>query len=216
MKFSHYTLIFCVCCFVMYALSSCRYTPSPDITEQYLEIIKFNQPEFKDYIMVVSDGENCGNLWGVRRYDNIRSICPDSSLYGRSPYLELNDDWLLINWKWGGMYYYKKDALVKYKWCDTIYPIHASWQDSELYACRPISEVYFLPPSNVEVYNGDTTEHNFSEYARLYNQYDSTMEKHKLQLWAIAYVDSIYMDFAVTLNKMMSDGDLEKYGHYSF
>lgn len=72
-------------------------------------VVKFTNPEYKNYIYTEKYGDNgyhfrCGH----------RTVC-DDFIAGKCPYIEIGDDYYLVDWKWPWQTY-SSDVLLKLPW----------------------------------------------------------------------------------------------------
>lgn len=200
--------VFFLCLFVACNGEENSIDPTPTLT-----LIKFSNPVYKEYVMVTTD-RDCGSLWGVRRYDSTPS---DSfaDLYGKYPYCDLTDNWLLLDWKWDGMYYQDMDAIVHQKWTENPYPFASAWPDSALYVCRPVAEVYYVDLVSAVTYKGDTIKHPIWRTPFFDRHQLSDSATYERDLQKMYYIDSAYTDLVPVLNQMIVNDELHKYGkHY--
>ena len=110
----------------------------PDPGLGYIEIIKLEQPEFKENIMVYAPG-NEENELAVSVFNSYFCISQEiEPICGTSPYIELPDDYLLLNWRWKRIFDYiiNEEAIVSDLWSE-LEDIHQTWLAERKNVCEP-------------------------------------------------------------------------------
>ena len=195
---------------------SCK-EPSPSYIPpvETIVVVKFKKTEYKDYVLVNVVDLNKGDSISMTEY-NSDFILPTSAvnLYGTSPYIELTNGYLLVDWKWYNFVSSSKQAIVKTKWVD-LTDIHACWPLSEVYIEHPIEQYCVIPIGSLEIRcDGDfhwadidisTTPITESQW----NAY-SESEKNDLQT-LISHNDQAFAQYAEILNHMIANGEMEKF-----
>ena len=101
--------------FVLCLSFACSHSaPVPDPGLGYIEIIKLEQPEYKENIMVYAP-ENEENALAVSVFNSYFCISQEiEPICGTLPYIELPDDYLLLNWRWKRIFDYiiNEEAIV--------------------------------------------------------------------------------------------------------
>ena len=124
---------------VAFGMSSCE-QEKMDVANPYVTIVKFKQPEYKNYICAhYKDGDSLMTI-------NVEAhICMDAvGKAGYSPYWELPDGWLLVDWKWGPLIIYAKEHVVLngLTWETIEYPItqqHLTWPAATPHILNPVA-----------------------------------------------------------------------------
>jgi len=190
---------------------SCTYPVGPGLPpEPSVEIIKFKRPEYKDYIMTSSMSKTARAL----KMATSGFVLPDTvlNLYGQSPYIELVDNYLLIDWKWGRIYYNNNDGIIKEKWTE-LKDIKTVWPLDQLYVDYPVAEAYYVYVDKIKEYNGGYLEHD--EVAPFMRVEDATPLFEEQKEWVMYWLeetDSAFIEYAEILSRMINEGKLEKYG----
>ena len=124
----------------VFCLSSCEHE-NMDIDRPYVTIVKFKQPEYKNYICAhYCEGDSLMTI------DALDHICMDAvGKAGYSPYWELPDNWLLVDWKWGHLIIYVKEQVLlnELTWESIEYPItqqHLTWPVSTPHIVHPVAD----------------------------------------------------------------------------
>lgn len=188
--------------------------PIPDMW-----IIKFEKPEYKDYIMTLSPRPE-DTLTVPYAGDFVLPLSVEN-LYGQSPYIELSEDYLLVDWHWKNMFILRKEAIIKEKWENFRYtpneqrwPV-AQWPIDMLYVDRPVVECYTIEPNQIEQYlHGD--DHPTRKLAHVYASESDwagyTEEQKEETLKNVAWNDSLYVRYTPVLCRMIEEGKLDDYG----
>ena len=206
---------------IVLSTTACKDEPFRDLApkERSLEIIKFKQPEYKEFVMTMfSKSNETDELPFAGEF-----ILPPSlaNYSGQSPYIELSDGYLLINWRWERMYYPGEEAIIDLKWKDATYPSYdgdswpvASWPKERLLADSPVAEYYVTSSQQMEKYlHGENSTHQSVHIIRIsekdWAEYDDFWKKEMLQ--RIAHNDSLYEVYPPVLCRMIEEGKLDKY-----
>ncbi len=182
------------------------YVPSPGY---HAAVIKFDKPEYKEHIMVYADGFS----EGTTRLCAERFALPDSVIHicGKSPYIELPQDYLLIDWKWDRIYYQNNEAIIHEKWSE-LKTADDKWPIEDIYVTYPVKEAYYLDIEDMKAYNGGTLEYDsirgvggtVSESA--WAKYSD--EEKEQRLIRKNMLDSAQAYFAEVISNMIQDGKL--------
>ena len=204
---------------VMLCLVSCErnWENSPPPLRVYILIIKFKQPEYKDYIMShFSTKADCD--LGPAIYP--RFLPPSVlNLYGQSPYIELADGYLLFDWKWEQAYYY--GAIINEKWTE-LTTRNICWPIEKLYVARPVAEIYNISADKIKEYNSGYLEHDTSVSYLVFPYSEQRWKNLKKQekkrvLSQTKEIDEAFIEYAEVLSRMINEGKLDEYGtKYSF
>lgn len=179
--------------------------------EIVVQIIKFKQPEHKDYILThFSTRENCG-LSPVMECISFPDL--NVSPYRQSPYIELADDYLLLDWKSTIMW--DTRAIINEKWTEWI-DDNTCWNTENLYIEYPVAELYHIEQSKIKKYNNEYLENSeINSLAGFYFQKDwaclTNQQKDYLKKW-FDNADNAYVEYTEILTRMISEGKLDEYG----
>lgn len=211
-------------------LLSCHPDPAPVppliYTEHPLKIIKFADPTYKNHVMVFAPKSEDTYLRITNR-DNQSIFCMPVEVEnpcGQSPYIELLDDYLLVDWRWQYVfdeivYRPQNEALIVEQWTDLDILYH-HWSLNDLYVTHPIQEHYVIKLDTLVAYNGKL-EHPFVIEGMgmnlLYKEWSNfPQEKKDYFLKWYPNMDNSYEEYAEVLNKMIQGGVLEEYAFYKF
>ena len=118
-------------------------------------VIKFKHPEYKDYILAnYFKGEDF--IFGMR-YN--RCIDPIGQA-GFSPYWELPDDWLLVDWKWfsfpydAGLVLLNELTWDKFEIDATNISGIPKWPLTEPHIIQPVEKIYYINARHLEEFSG--------------------------------------------------------------
>jgi hypothetical protein len=184
----------------------------PPLQIDGVQIIKFNEAEYKDYILTCfSTREDC-----ALRMVSSKFFLPPSvlNLYGQSPYIQLADDYLLIDWKWRNVYWEDNEAVINKKWTELkdrsiCFPIE------DLYVSYPVNEHYFIAFDKIKEYNSGYLEHTITTYVDDFYAEEnwlclSKQTKTNVLDWT-EETNKAYIECAEILNRMIQDGKLGEY-----
>ena len=192
-----------------YPNDDCCLPPKPAV-----EIIKFKKSEYKDYIMVGSPEETSTLLTLNTYYFAVPSSV--FNLYGQSPYIDLMDDYLLIDWKWNRIFYQNNDAIITEKWAE-LKDLNTTYSLEKLYVNHPVAEYYWVEIDKIKECNGGYLEHDSvtpfwrTEYvARDWEKFPE-VEKEAIIYWA-EKTDRAFVEYTEILLRIISEGKLNQFG----
>lgn len=186
-------------------------TPEPGVGAI---IIKFDKPEYKEHIMVYANGFG----EGTTRLCSERLVLPDSVIHlcGKSPYIELPNDYLLVDWKWGRIYYSNNEAIINAKW-EELKDVDTRWAKSEILVKHPVAEAYWVSREAMRDYNNGFLKYEDTDSMLIRpiswsisdESWASFSDEHKAdRLRYIALCDSAQAEFADILSRMISNNAL--------
>lgn len=192
-------------------------TPRDIAPEYHVTVIKFHEPEYKEYIMTVYAGG--GSTGMSMEY----LIVPDSVIHlcGTSPYIELPDNYLMTDWKWGRVYYQNNEAIINHKW-NELESIYTQWDESELYVRYPVAKAYAIPLSFLREYNNGVkydidvdTCYDCKRWSYLrtgdYSEMEwsiLTPERRTEILQHVNYGDTVQGEYVEILTRVIEEGNL--------
>lgn len=185
----------------------------PPLQIRGLHIIKFNEVEYKDYILTCfSTREDCTFAMVESDFFLPSSVL---NLYGQSPYIQLADDYLLIDWKWRNIYWENNEAVINKKWTE-LKDRSICFSIEDLYASYPVNEYYFIEFDKIKEYNGGYLEHTITTSADEFYAEEtwsclSKQIKANVLDWA-EETNKGYIEYAEILNRMINEGKLDEYG----
>ena len=173
-------------------------------------VMKFKQPEYKDYILANHfEGEDFISAMRFNRYE--RPV----GKAGDSPYWELSNDWLLVDWKWGTFPYNAGlTLLTELTWdqfeVDSTNISHIPrWSLSEPHLMYPVRKIYYISLVNLKGYSGALYDVQLIEY--LWGAPDSILIKDTTYDYEnnhIEIMDSIWTILQRDLSVENENGDL--------
>lgn len=178
-------------------------------------IIKFHKSEYKEHVMVYA--------LDPAKYSTT-SLCtdhiclPDSIIHicGKSPYIELPDDYLLIDWKWKRLYYQNNEAIINTKWSD-LKDEHTRFPTSEIIVMYPVAEFYHFSISTLREYNNgylesdDPNSYNGDPACPCYTDDDWNRLSPEHEMRVLKYAeqyDNAQIEYAEILKRMIEEGNL--------
>ena len=117
-------------------------------------VMKFKQPEYKNYVLA-----NC--MEGDEYIGLLRNNTCDESVIcsGASPYWNLQEEWLLVDWRWENFPYDAGLTLLTEqtweKWmADTILTSRKipAWFISKPHVLQPVEKILYIKPANLAKY----------------------------------------------------------------
>lgn len=203
MKTKHFFVVAYILCAL--CIIGCNRQPFTNPYMNYVTVIKLDKPEYKQYVLAPENGyEGCAGFYGEA------NIFGDGAL----PYWELQDDYLLIDWRWYMFPRYQTTyylifepwtAQNSYAWSDGN-----TWRlDTCQYIKDPIERRYDIDMTKVNEYLGT---------AELYQEaYGETHGMHLIdtKLWEefraqTTHMDSVWAYTQDQLNTIIEHGELKK------
>lgn len=199
-----------ILCIISCSEDSANYAlaPKPGVC-----VIKFKQPEYKNYIMTYSLTKDRKVLTlATTHFAFPASVI---NMYGQSPYVELSDNYLLIDWKWGRIYYPNNEAIINEKWTE-FKDIDTKWPVEKLYINRPVEKYYYVYTDKIKEYNEGYLKYDSLFFLRgldFSEEYWRFSDEEKEWMMNEAEkMNKAYMEYTEILNRMINDGKLDKYG----
>jgi len=171
-------------------------------------VMKLTKPEYKNYVLASHTTDYPDYYVGDRG-----NQCQDSiGKTGYSPYWELPDDWLLVDWKWRLFPYIENVVLTEQTWNKYPWGPQSSspqWPLTEPHEDNPIEQVHWIKIANLEYYSnanyGKTVIYYISKTTEPFCYYGveclCEIPEKMDSIWNI-----LYNDLSVAIEK----GDLEK------
>ena len=120
-------------------------------------VLKFKNPDYKNYILA-NYFEGKDKILGTRY-----NMCGEPiGNTGYSPYWELPNDWLLVDWKWRNFPYNAGLTLLteltwdKFEIDTTVSSGIPSWPLSEPHVLQPVDKILYIKALNLESYSKTT------------------------------------------------------------
>ncbi len=171
--------------------------------QRIITIVKLKQVEYKYNVLanylegsdsiVLTRGNGCGESIGSSGY---------------SPYWELPDNWLLVDWKWSNFPY---DAgltlLTEKRWENIDYTDNqsfAKWPISEPHISQPVEKIYYIHYHSLEKYC-------HSNYNNLLKDIEEKAGEDLCYCCAPDEMDKLWKKFQEDVSSLISNNELEKY-----
>jgi hypothetical protein len=192
--------------FISVSLCGCeqKNTPQTEVPEPPLSItvIKFKQPEYKNYILAA-------NLRDSKGFEATRGYLCDEPIgkTGISPYWDLEDGWVMVDWNWPGFPYAISTALTEQTWDNFVWPGNEgkwpNWPETEPHTGYPFSHLLYISVANLEIYSN---AHYGKEMIRLIH----APIKGEAVCSISPKMDSVWTVLQSNLNDAIKKGELEK------
>ncbi len=204
-------------------------SPPPTYTNGLVWVVKFKQPEYKENILVASPVKGQSHIMIQNPYKTgvvfgftVPRVVQD--LYGKAPYTELLNDYLLIDWK-----YYRvmtsvlrsEPSLLTNKW-EELDNLHTEWPVANICVKQPCAEIIKIPIDSLNAYVGGTLRYpSVKKFDIIYMEVNDgqTYREQDLQEYQqyLSIGDSAYAEYEAVLNQMLIDGEeLSNHGNPDF
>lgn len=180
--------------------------PEPPLS---VTVLKLKKPEYKNYVLASRFNDS-----GNECFESLRgNLCKDPiGQSGYSPYWELSDNWLLVDWKWGDFPYAISAVLTeqtwdKYEWEGVTNS--TKWSLTEPHEDNPIEKIHYIYIDHLETYSNT---HYGEEMHRLISEtiQDGIISSDGKCICDISdKMDSIWTVFQTELNNVIVNNDLE-------
>lgn len=187
-----------------------------------ISLVRFVQPEYKNFILIneIGNTDSVGltlKEWH-RHYDGW-GFCPDYVDLGNTPYLELPDNYLMVDWKWEYIVWDNINGSVLFvPWDSLQTPISQKFPKSIGFVNNPVKDKCFLAYHILDEYRG----------AKIKSVYDYSLDDEKFAsgyytpcslgidtmkdaISQIAYYDSLQLIYQNCITEIINSGQLEKY-----
>lgn len=203
MKTKHFFVvayILCVLCII-----GCNRQPFTNPYTNYVTVIKLEKTEYKQYVLAPESG-----------YTGKAGFYGDANIFGdgASPYWELQDDYLLIDWRWYMFPRYQTTyylifepwtAQNSYAWSE-----NNTWRlDTCQYIKNPIKRRYDIDITKVNEYLGtaELYQKDYGETHRMHLIDTKLLEEFRAQT---THMDSVWTYTQAQLNTIIEQGKLKK------
>lgn len=166
-----------------------------------IRVLKFKNPEYKNYILANVDPDGNG-------YTILRSSSCDEPIgqSGYSPYWELTNDWLLVDWKWSNYpNNYHPVLLIGEPW-GSIQEANQTWSSDTPHIADPIDSVLNISVNALDAYFYTKGGLRYGE-AFYYYIYKSSIECMGDQY---EEMDKVWSALQRDLSIVIENGDLEQ------
>lgn len=196
-------VIYLLCIGIAFVLNSCGddYAPEPAVRAV---VLKFKNPDYKNYILA-NYSEGSDSIVATR-FNHCGEPVGRS---GYSPYWDLPDNWLLVDWKWFNFPYNAGLTLLTNQTWDK-YPMETlplpKWSVFEPHILQPVDKILYVKASYLEKYHQTTYSGEMTALMRGHLQLHDTICICERSEWA----DSIWTILQHDLSVVIKNGDLDK------
>lgn len=206
--------------------------PEEDLSIQdqlYVTVIKFSNPSYKDFILA-KNGNNLFYACGLAELEKtpFTNWWNKHDLAGKSPYIELADNFLLLDWHWHPMLVfggvdtfnanYHNAVLIENKWQE-LKSLDQVWSADTPNDHNAIEKILIFKVKLLDDYRGDTDYQKNGWENHLYHaamlgfwgntdSYPNGIDKYESQ------IDSLQQIYADCLNTILQQNDFEMVGGY--
>lgn len=203
MKTKHFFVVAYILCAL--CIIGCNRQPFTNPYTNYVTVIKLEKTEYKQYVLAPESG-----------YTGKAGFYGDANIFGdgASPYWELQDDYLLIDWRWYMFPRYQTTyylifepwtAQNSYAWSE-----NNTWRlDTCQYIKNPIKRRYDIDITKVNEYLGtaELYQKDYAETHRMHLIDTKLLEEFRAQT---THMDSVWTYTQAQLNTIIEQGKLKK------
>ena len=203
MKTKHFFVVAYILCAL--CIIGCNRQPFTNPYTNYVTVIKLEKTEYKQYVLAPESG-----------YTGKAGFYGDANIFGdgASPYWELQDDYLLIDWRWYMLPRYQTtyylivepwNAQNSYAWSE-----NNTWRlDTCQYIKNPIKRRYDIDITKVNEYLGtaELYQKDYGETHRMHLIDTKLLEEFRAQT---THMDSVWTYTQAQLNTIIEQGKLKK------
>lgn len=203
MKTKHFFVVAYILCAL--CIICCNRQPFTNPYTNYVTVIKLEKTEYKQYVLAPESG-----------YTGKAGFYGDANIFGdgASPYWELQDDYLLIDWRWYMFPRYQTTyylifepwtAQNSYAWSE-----NNTWRlDTCQYIKNPIKRRYDIDITKVNEYLGtaELYQKDYGETHRMHLIDTKLLEEFRAQT---THMDSVWTYTQAQLNTIIEQGKLKK------
>lgn len=203
MKTKHFFVVAYILCAL--CIIGCNRQPFTNPYTNYVTVIKLEKTEYKQYVLAPESG-----------YTGKAGFYGDANIFGdgASPYWELQDDYLLIDWRWYMFPRYQTTyylifepwtAQNSYAWSEDN-----TWRlDTCQYIKNPIKRRYDIDITKVNEYLGtaELYQKDYGETHRMHLIDTKLLEEFRAQT---THMDSVWTYTQAQLNTIIEQGKLKK------
>ena len=193
-------LLFVTCILgIMIGLCSCKSNPGATEPRDKIWIIKLQKPEYKNFVIA---NYNSGDSISALRFNQLGEPLGKS---GYSPYWELTDDWLLIDWKWHNFPYLAGDVVILDEpWQNLTHHLQ-KWHKDVPHVAYPVTAIYTFEAKQLAAY------FQKEEYEYIEPKYREALTMGK-DLF-VAKKDSVWTILQQDLTELIKNNALDKVCH---
>lgn len=203
MKRTYFIIVANLLCLL--GIVGCNRQPFTNPYTNYVTVIKMDKPEYKQYVLAPENGYvGCAGFYGEA------NILGDGAL----PYWELQDDYLLIDWRWYMFPRYQTTyylifepwtAQNSYAWSE-----NNTWRlDTCQYIKNPIKRRYDIDMARVNEYLGSTELYQM-DYWETHGEHLEGTDRFDEFRAKTAHMDSVWIYTQNQLNTIIEQGKLKE------
>ncbi|MBR6829450.1 MAG: hypothetical protein IKM83_02415 [Paludibacteraceae bacterium] len=173
--------------------------------QAHVVMLKFKKTEYKNHILAThSEGSD---YIVATRFNKCGEPCGQA---GYSPYWDLPDNWLLVDWKWRNFPYTSGAVLLTERTWEE-YPFETSplpkWSITEPQVLQPIEKIYYIKATNLAKYNQTTYSKELLGFIEELGAGDNCACNR------VEWADSLWSIIQLQLSSVILNKDIEKVSH---
>lgn len=185
--------------------SSCEKGDKGELPLDSITIVKLKQPQYKDFIIAtLVPGADSITAYRTNKYGVIGKS-------GFSPYWELSENWLLVDWKWPSSFPYRPladNVLLENETWDKLTSELQKWPLETPHIAQPIESVHYLKASKLAEFLNKTYGQDVIALVMDRPCMVDDDDKQKEQI--ISELDDVWTMFQTDLSTVINNGDLEE------
>ncbi len=200
----------------------------PELTNGYLMVVKYKQPEYKEHILVALPEKRDKSL--TIMHGSRMGGFPDAfpipkvieDIYGQVPYIELLDNYLLLDWKYFEVFatvILEETSIIINPWeeMEGMEDLRKTWPLENMYVQYPFEEIITIPIDNLNSYVGGKLKYpTVADFILIYesnNDIREYSEEQQNEIRQEAHIaDCAYAEYTDILNEIILSGkDLADY-----
>lgn len=183
------------------AFSSCEKGGNEALPSESITVIKLKKPEYKDFIIAYAAKDSL-----IAYRANTTGLGGKS---GFTPYWELSENWLLVDWKWNYPFPSLGGAVLleDITW-DKLTHALQTWSLETPHISQPIESVYYIKTSKIAEMLAKTYDSEFINH--VVNRPSSTASDAEKKEEIIKTMDDIWTILQADLSTIIEQGNLDK------
>lgn len=180
--------------------SSCEKGGNEALPSESITVIKLKKPEYKDFIIAYAAKDSL-----IAYRANTTGLGGKS---GFTPYWELSENWMLVDWKWNFPFPSLGGAvLLENETWDKLTHELQSWPLETPHVSQPIENVYYVKASSLAEFLGKTYEQDIIAHVINRPSGESVEDGGKEKITQA--MDDIWSIFQTDLSTIIKNGELE-------
>ncbi len=211
----------CLC--LMACESRINNSVPPKETNGYVMVVKFKQLDYKEHILVACPQKRDKYL--TIMHDSRIGGFPDAfpipkaveNIYGRVPYTELLENYLLLDWKYFKVFstvILEEASIITNQWKEMkgMDDLSKTWPLENMYVKYPFEEIITIPIDSLNAYVGGNLKYPTArEFGIIYETNNDICQYSEGRLNEICQealiADSAYAEYKEVLNTMIESGE---------